>query len=549
MNPLFTLVCFTSILFADSATINIDLSTFHPGDENSNVLKHYYNITDRITAINVARIADDVGFFVIQAHTFIENVTLSNSTQPVEGSSSTGTNIGLVWLAKEQKWEPFARFYLTRNAPIDNSIRLLLVINVYDERDPVPGGCNLSFETDIAPYQIAEYTDDVIIVKSQPPSVDGSGRCDDKKVQVDLYHLYLGERDNTIESYFDNIEKMLSVRDIMGHGTMVPDVDVKRKYSRMYSSYRGTGEVFAVISKFGNGTSAYVPAVSYGCDLTKWQDSCLAPVALHWKFFCAFVLFFGLFICFFGHRFFKFTLYIISFSFGLLVTYLVISMEEHFSFTEKTVTAFTVGFIYGIIWLLIWRRFGIPILTVTLAFIMFGFLVASLLFNTILVDIHVLTNPVNFWLAFTSTILLCIIVSMVNMLYGHISSISCLGAYGAVASFCFYVGGNLPYVFINTYRRVAVKDFSMAVVDPPMGVIDAMQIILWVLMMTFGIYVQRRHQMGKPPFPPNRNASSEDGPMNETSETAPLLYPDYPDYVRSPNYSTHGNYYMYSHTG
>lgn len=55
-----------------------------------------------------------------------------------------------------------------------------------------------------------------------------------------------------------------------------------------------------------------------------------------------------------------------------------------FFFVERTITAFTVGFFYGIIWLLIWRRFGIPVLTVTLAFIMSGFLAASLLFNTVL---------------------------------------------------------------------------------------------------------------------------------------------------------------------
>lgn len=57
------------------------------------------------------------------------------------------------------------------------------------------------------------------------------------------------------------------------------------------------------------------------------------------------------------------------------------------------------------------------------------------------------------------------------MLIGHISAIAFLGAYGCVAALSFYVGGNMPYILINTYRRVAVKDFNTAVIDFPMQMI------------------------------------------------------------------------------
>ncbi|CAH1106341.1 unnamed protein product [Psylliodes chrysocephalus] len=275
MNKLFvTVFIITSFIsFGSCVDIKIDLSAFDPQDNEYSVFKKYYNLTDRFTKINITNIRDDVGFFIIQVHTYVENVTLSSTTKLNLGSYVIGTNIGLVWDSDNNT----ALFYLSRNIKVEQSLQILLVISLYDEDDPVPGGCNLSFETDVAPYQLTEYNDDVIIVKSQPPSIQGAPNCDDKKVQVDMYHLYLYEYDNTVETYFKNLEKMLTVKDILKNGRQVPDIGINKKYNRMYSSYRGTGEVFAVVSKYKNSTSAYVPTVSYGCDLLKWQESCLAP--------------------------------------------------------------------------------------------------------------------------------------------------------------------------------------------------------------------------------------------------------------------------------
>ena len=47
---------------------------------------------------------------------------------------------------------------------------------------------------------------------------------------------------------------------------------------------------------------------------------------------------------------------------------------------EKTTTAVLIGLIYGSLWLLMWWKFGIPILSVSLTFFLSGFLLASIVF-------------------------------------------------------------------------------------------------------------------------------------------------------------------------
>lgn len=61
------------------------------------------------------------------------------------------------------------------------------------------------------------------------------------------------------------------------------------------------------------------------------------PVTDHWKFLCAGLLLFGLFVCFFGHKYFRITLFIIGFTFGIFITYLMISQEEDFTTKGKLV--------------------------------------------------------------------------------------------------------------------------------------------------------------------------------------------------------------------
>lgn len=142
--------------------------------------------------------------------------------------------------------------------------------------DPIPGGCNLTFDTLNAPYQKITYANDMIKVRSQPPSAYGIS-CDNNQIQIDMFHLYLPEYDNKPESYFEGLSKMITVENIRMNGKKVYSLEGRFKYNRLFSSYRGTGEVFGIVATYKNRSSAYVPAVSYGCDLLNWQTNCVGP--------------------------------------------------------------------------------------------------------------------------------------------------------------------------------------------------------------------------------------------------------------------------------
>jgi hypothetical protein len=127
---------------------------------------------------------------------------------------------------------------------------------------------------------------------------------------------------------------------------------------------------------------------------------------------------------------------------------------------------------------------------------------------------------VNFWVTFASIVLAFHMIWTMWTLEGHVFGCSFLGAYACVAALNYYIGGNLQYIVINSFRRIAVKDFNMATVDPPFQILDISQSILLVVMTTFGFYYQMKEQRGKPPFPPNRYAAVQEG----VSETTALLW-------------------------
>lgn len=46
---------------------------------------------------------------------------------------------------------------------------------------------------------------------------------------------------------------------------------------RYFSAYPGVGTIYAVVARYGNLTSAYVPAVTYACNINNWDIDCIGP--------------------------------------------------------------------------------------------------------------------------------------------------------------------------------------------------------------------------------------------------------------------------------
>ncbi|ENN78426.1 hypothetical protein YQE_05109, partial [Dendroctonus ponderosae] len=452
------LACFCSSAFSGVTypPITIDLQNKPPGHQ----ITEFRTLTILIdTRIDVININAGVGFFLIQVHSYMGNITLSDDSD----AQISGTNIGLIWKGNS---ENVAHFYLFRDhlALLDN-ITMLIAVSTYSKYDPVPGGCNLSFETEIAPYQKISESDDFITVISQPPSQFGNF-CNRSNIVTRMYYLYLSEHDNSTEQYFANIQKMISVDDIVKYGTLVLEGLTANRFKQMYSRYAGTGRVFAAVSTRLGRSAAYVPAVSYGCDVAAWDADCSGP--------------------------------------------------------GKDIFSFISGLAFALLWLFLWRKFGIPVVAVQLAFLLNGLLVASILFYSQLGDIYIFANDATFWTCFV-----CLLIvtqkpfgCLTSLFY--IIALSLVGSYAVIFAVNYYVGGNLPYILLNTYRRITVANFGSAVIAPPYQTMDICQTGLWVLIFCIGVYVQTRSSMGRPPFPPRR----ADRARARVDENTPLIEPN-----------------------
>lgn len=91
-------------------------------------------------------------------------------------------------------------------------------------------------------------------------------------------------------------------------------------------------------------------------------------------------------------------------------------------------------------------------------------------------NIHIFTDDVNFWITFVALVIVCLLIWTPATMYGHIFSCSLLGSYAAVVAMNYYLGGNLQYIILNTYRRIAVTNFRFAVIDPPFQNVGKLQI-------------------------------------------------------------------------
>lgn len=109
------------------------MSKYHPGTNGHTTFSKVYNVSKDTVELDIFNINDDVGFLLVQVHSFIENVTLSQSRKLLLHSYVTGTNIGLIWANNDTD----VSFYIMRNIKVKPTITIMLVINIYDENGKI----------------------------------------------------------------------------------------------------------------------------------------------------------------------------------------------------------------------------------------------------------------------------------------------------------------------------------------------------------------------------------------------------------------------------
>lgn len=234
--------------------ITFDLSSYNATNEATHTWKAQLVLTEDI-AVKVAKVPPEIGFFLVQVHTHLHNVSMLFNNSRIKG-----TNIGVVQMANG-----VLDTYSFLIDMVRTNISALVVITAYDSEAPIPGGCNMTFALETAPYQVVTNTGEMVRVDSQAAS-QPNHICEGNKVKLEMYHLYLEEWNFEEDEYFKGIEKMISVRDIEKNGRRVPDNYKMSPLRRYYNAYVGTGAVYAIIARYGNFNAAYIPAVSYACE-------------------------------------------------------------------------------------------------------------------------------------------------------------------------------------------------------------------------------------------------------------------------------------------
>ncbi|XP_047998579.1 transmembrane 7 superfamily member 3-like isoform X1 [Leguminivora glycinivorella] len=460
------------------------------------------------THFQFTNVNKNISFIVFQMHSHLYNITMRNETcfnnKYRACETLTGTNVGLF-----STTEPISNMSVTN--PNDLDLKVLIAVHGYIYDDPVPGGCNLDGPIEIPAFvsTAASPHRDYISVTAPAPSPSlAPNMCEQSLGSLIFYRLYLPERDFSIDTYFAGIKTMMSYSSVLEHGEKIPQTH-PAYVRRTVSAYPGTGAVFAAVALFAtsNGSvttprwSIYVPTVTYVCSPLVEGD-CMLLGDLLSQTLCASLLFVGLFVCYFGHKFFKTEMFIFGMLSGVVVTYILISLMAEMDQTPLIGASFLSGILFGFIWLTFWWFYGIPVFSVLLVTLTFGFFAACVLYHQIPGGLIMLLEDLNFWTLFILVMLLTAVILTPATYPANILCCSVLGAYAAIYPIDYCLGSNLKYIIINTVRRATVEKFHYAVLSPPFEKNDALLILVWVMLATTGFLFQHYHNRGKPPFPP-----------------------------------------------
>lgn len=108
--------------------ISVDLSEYSPNGAN-NVFKYRDILTEGNVEIRVSGVADSIGFFVVQLHTYLYPVMLSTVQNNVDADSINGTNVGFVQVTNGASQY---KFFVKSDPSI--KISALISVVVYDNK-------------------------------------------------------------------------------------------------------------------------------------------------------------------------------------------------------------------------------------------------------------------------------------------------------------------------------------------------------------------------------------------------------------------------------
>ncbi|XP_003988565.1 transmembrane 7 superfamily member 3 isoform X2 [Felis catus] len=458
-------------------------------------------------------ISSNVSFLIFQIHSQYQNTTISFSKTLLPNTSGTGTDKGLVFILRPE--QSMCTLYLqTLDAePVQN----MAIPLSYSERDPIPGGCNLEFDLDIDPNIYLEYNFFETTIKfapanlgyargTNPPPCDiGMERDSRWRLLYDVYQYFLPENDLTEEGLLKHLQRMAEVPQVKANAIKVVTLTANDKTTVSFSSLRGQGVIYNVVVRdpFLNTSAAYVPAHTYACSFAAVEGNCSSLGRVSTKVFFTLFALLGLFICFFGHRFWKTELFFIGFIFMGLFFYILITRLTLVKYDVRLILTAVAGSVGGIFLVAAWWRFGILLLCMLCVGLVLGFLVSSVMFFAFLGNLKIFHDDGVFWVTFSCIAVLIPVVFMGCLRILNILTCGLIGSYSVVLAFDSYLYTSLSHITLNVLKRALNMDFHRAFTNVPFQNNDFIILAVWGMLAVSGITLQIRRERGRPFFPPH----------------------------------------------
>ncbi|KAG8005786.1 Transmembrane 7 superfamily member 3, partial [Nibea albiflora] len=462
----------------------------------------------------VSRIPSEVAFITLQFHTQRHNATLSYTRMPGQGLSLTAVDSGLLSALVPGQ----VSLSLFLSSPDNNTVAGTGVILPYSSLDPVPGACNMESSLDIDPNVNIHYNLYETTIRFAPANL-GSERgvtppvCDEStatntrwRLQYDVYQYFLPENDLSERSLFIGVQAVADIQGMMVNGKRVMTLSSSDKSMAVFNSIPGQGVVYSVIVRdpLLNTSASYVPVHTYACSFASTLDGCQTLGKISTKIFFTITGLAGLFVCFFGHRFFKCELFCMGFSFAAFFFFVLITRTTKLDYDICLAVSAVIGVVGGVLLVMSWWRFGSVMACIVVIGLMLGFLIASVVLFTPLGDIDVFRNSdAVFWVTF------CCIMVVVPLFFlrwpreGNIVTCGVVGGYAVILAVNAYIYTSLSYITLNILKRFLNNNFSAVFTDVPFQTIDYVMITVWVVLGVCGIVLQLYRERSRPFFPPS----------------------------------------------
>ncbi|KAF7664948.1 hypothetical protein LDENG_00159710 [Lucifuga dentata] len=462
----------------------------------------------------VSRIPPEVAFITLQFHTQRHNATISYTRTPELGLSVSAVDSGLLSLLQPGQTSLSMFLFSSDGEPVSGTG----VILPYNSMEPVPGGCNMEFNLKIDANIYLRYNLYETTIRFAPANIgyergQTSPPCDTStgletrwRLLYDIYQYFLPENDLSEQSLFAGIQAVADIKGMTQNGKLVMTLMSADRSMAVFNSIPGQGVVYSIIVRdpLMNTSSSYVPVHTYACSFASTLDSCQTLGKISTKIFFTITGLAGLFVCFFGHRFFKCELFCMGFSFAAFFFFVLITRTTALGYDICLALAAVIGVVGGVILVMSWWRFGSVMACVVVIGLMLGFLVASMVFFTPLGDLNVFRHSdVLFWVTF------CCIMIIVPLFFvrwpreGNIITCGVVGAYAVVLAVNAYVYTSMSYITLNILKHFINNNFSAAFTDVPFQTIDFIMITVWVALCVSGIVLQLYRERSRPFFPPS----------------------------------------------